>query len=244
MGSRLITFASSALNASLEESHADLFKVIDYVFPLKTTFSLEAADGISKGTFGLTMNISDIKSPRIIVHMVEASVNPPILHKVRNFGKGKSDWKVWEAGRATTAAPIYFPLHDEKYVDGGVMANNPTLSAMTEVIQAAVEEKKQVKFGLVVSIGTGHGAPLPVEHVGEYVPSISNLASIPHSLSALGSVMNLFTGQSTASDGEVVDCARAWCTSVGAQYFRLSPQLSTPIDLAKYKKGPMQETLI
>ena len=239
----LITLASSALNASLEESRADLFKVVDYVFPLKPTFSLEAADGIAKGTFGLTMNISDIKSPRIIVHTVEASVNPPILHKVRNFGKCKSDWKVWEAGRATTAAPIYFPPHDEKYVDGGVMANNPTLSAMTEVVQAAVEEKKQVKFGLVVSIGTGHGAPLPVEHVGVYVPSISNLATIPHSLSALGSVMNLFIGQSTASDGEVVDCARAWCTSVGAHYYRLSPLLFTPIDLAEYKKGPIVQML-
>ena len=239
----LITLASSALNASLEESRADLFKVVDYVFPTKPTFTLEAADGIAKGTFGLKMKISEIKSPRIIVHTVEANVNPPILHKVCNFGANKSDWHVWEAGRATTAAPIYFPPHKERYIDGGVMANNPTLSAMTEVVQAAVEEKKQAKFGLVVSIGTGYGPSLPVKDVGMYVPSLTTLLNIPSTLSALGSVMNLFIGQSTSSDGEVVDCARAWCTSVGAQYFRLSPLLSTPIDLAEYKKPPIVQML-
>ena len=239
----LITLASSALNASLEESRADLFKVVDYVFPTKPTFTLEAADDIAKGTFGLKMKISEIKSPRIIVHTVEANVNPPILHKVRNFGANKSDWHVWEAGRATTAAPIYFPPHKDRYIDGGVMANNPTLSAMTEVVQAAVEEKKQAKFGLVVSIGTGHGPSLPVKDVGVYVPSLTTLLNIPSTLSALGSVMNLFIGQSTTSDGEVVDSARAWCTSVGAQYFRLSPLLSTPIDLAEYKKPPIVQML-
>ena len=105
---------NSALNATLEESHANLFKVVDYVFPTKPTFTPEAADGIAKGTFGLKMKISEIKSPRIIVHTVEANANPPILHKVCNYGVNKIDWHVWEAGRATTAAPIYFP-HTKRY---------------------------------------------------------------------------------------------------------------------------------
>ena len=239
----LITLASSALNASLEECRADLFKVVDDVFTTKPTFTFTAADGISKGTFGMEMNISDIKKPRVIIHTVEANVNPPVLHKICNFGVKKSNWKVWEAARATTAAPIYFPPHSEHYIDGGVMANNPTLSAMAEVVEAATSEGKQVKFGVVVSIGTGHGKPLPVNHIGVYVPTISNLLSIPHTLSALGSVLNLFIDQSTSSDGEIVAQARSWCTSVGAQYFRLSPLLSVPIDLAECKKKPIVEML-
>eukprot|EP00731_Ephydatia_muelleri_P020928 Em0013g655a len=239
----LITLSASALNASLEESRADLFKVVDDVFVTKPTFTYAAADGIAKGTFGVEMNISDIKKPRIIVHTVEAHVNPPILLKIRNFGKNKSDWKVWEAARATTAAPIYFPPHNERYIDGGVMANNPTLSAMAEIVEAAMSEGKQVKFGMVLSVGTGHGEPLPVNHIGVYVPTISNLLTIPHSLSALGSVMNLFIDQSTSSDGEIVTQARSWCNSVGAQYFRLSPLLSVPIDLAEYKKEPIVQML-
>ena len=36
---------------------------------------------------------------------------------------------VWEAARASSAAPVYFHPFKEIYVDGGVMANNPTLDA-------------------------------------------------------------------------------------------------------------------
>ena len=240
----LIALASSALNASLEESRDDLFNVVDDVFTTKPTFTFEAADGIAKSTFGLEMKISEITKQRIIVHTVEGDVNPPILHKICNFGKNKSEWKVWEAARATTAAPIYFPPHNEKYLDGGVMANNPTLSAMAKIVEVAAEEDgKQVKFGLVLSIGTGYGDPSHVEHVGVYVPSIFKLCAIPETFCALGNVMNLFIGQSTSSDGEVVMQARTWCTSVGAQYFRLSPLLSTPIDLAESKKEPIVQML-
>ena len=57
----LIALASSALNASLEESRDDLFNVVDDVFTIKPTFTFEAADGIAKSTFGLEMKISDIK---------------------------------------------------------------------------------------------------------------------------------------------------------------------------------------
>ncbi|KAL5471075.1 hypothetical protein EMCRGX_G029151 [Ephydatia muelleri] len=240
----VFTLAASAMNAGLEESRADLFKVVDNIFTSKPTFSSADADGIAKGTFGVEMNISDITKPRIIIHTVEAHANPPVLRKLCNFGKNKSDWKVWEAARATTAAPIYFPPHKECYIDGGVMANNPTLSAMAEIVEAAAMEETPCKFGMVVSIGTGrHKVPQHLDHIGVYVPTICNLNTIPHSLSALGNLMNLFIGQSTTSDGEIVAQARSWCNSVGAQYFRLSPELSVPIDLAESKKVPIVEMM-
>ena len=118
------------------------------------------------------------------------------------------------------------------------MASNPTLSAMIEVVQAAVEEKKQVKFGLVVSIGTGHSPSLPVKDVGVYVPSLTTILNILSTLSALGSVMKLFIRQSTLSDGEVVDFACAWCTSV------LRSAVLPPVSTAVHSNRPsrVQET--
>ncbi|KAL5484164.1 hypothetical protein EMCRGX_G020615 [Ephydatia muelleri] len=240
----LIALSSCALKASLEAGRAAIFKVVDEVFSTPRTFTVDVSDDIAKDTFGIDMKITDFNTPRVVVHTVEANTNPPTLLKIKNFGRNKSaDWKVWEAARATTAAPIYFPPHCDKYIDGGVMANNPTLSGMSEIFIAQEEEGKAAKFGLVVSIGTGYIAPMQVDHIGVYVPSLCNLLSIPSTLSALGNVLNLLIGQSTTSDGEVVNHARSWCKSLGAEYFRLSPELSTPIDLAEHKKEPIIQML-
>lgn len=37
--------------------------------------------------------------------------------------------------------------------------------------------------------------------------------------------------QATASDGRVVDRARAWCSSIGVPYFRFNPQLSEDVNM-------------
>ena len=236
----LITLSCTALKASLEAGRAAVFKVADDVFSTTPTFTSDVSDAIAKDTFGLEQKISDIAHPRIIVHSVDATTNPPNMHKICNFGRYSSNWKVWEAARATTAAPIYFPPHNNRFIDGGVMANNPTLSALTEIFQQAQVEGKAVKLGFVLSLGTGSTSPLPVDSVEVYVPTLSNIftsiARIPKTLSGLGSVLNMFISQSTQSDGDVVEIAEAWCKSTGAQYFRLSPILANPIDLAESKK--------
>ena len=57
---------------------------------------------------------------------------------------------MWKAGRATGAAPTYFPpIRD--YVDGGLQANNPTW----EAIEEAQKLFPGRKIGCVVSLGCG-----------------------------------------------------------------------------------------
>lgn len=68
------------------------------------------------------------------------------------------DFKLDAIGRATSAAPTYFPPatienragQSFTMIDGGVFANNPTLSAIVEAVHLYHERKL-----LVVSIGTG-----------------------------------------------------------------------------------------
>lgn len=63
----------------------------------------------------------------------------------------------WEAARATSAAPTFFPGHgeDDDYVflDGGVWANNPIMAAVVDALSAYDVTRQQIEL---FSIGTGN----------------------------------------------------------------------------------------
>ena len=62
---------------------------------------------------------------------------------------------VWYAARATCAAPMHFLACDD-YLDGGIMANNPSMKAWWE-IRRYYDSTGQAppKFSLAVSLGSG-----------------------------------------------------------------------------------------
>ena len=65
------------------------------------------------------------------------------------------DAPIWMAARATSAAPAYFKQFD-KYVDGGLTANNPSMSALIRIRQYYSDHgKKNYKISCVVSLGCG-----------------------------------------------------------------------------------------
>ena len=79
-------------------------------FPDSSTFS-----------FVLATRTDDI-SNRVATHLR--------TYTNKNVEKSFADYKIWEAARATSAAPTYFPrmkLDEYEYVDGGVGFNNPVL---------------------------------------------------------------------------------------------------------------------
>jgi hypothetical protein len=62
--------------------------------------------------------------------------------------------QIWEAARATTAAPTYFPpatINGSEFMDGGLGANNPTLLSLTEVLSREPNSNL-----CIVSIGSGN----------------------------------------------------------------------------------------
>lgn len=67
-----------------------------------------------------------------------------ILHLVI-YSLFLSEQLVWRAARSSGAAPTYFrPMG--RFLDGGLLANNPTLDAMTEIHQYNKALKAQVCY--------------------------------------------------------------------------------------------------
>lgn len=77
--------------------------------------------------------------------------------------------KVVDIALATSAAPTFFPLaeigdlHKEQFIDGGVWANNPTLTGLLEALDYFVGDKKpfdRLKILSLSSLSVSKGNPM------------------------------------------------------------------------------------
>jgi predicted acylesterase/phospholipase RssA len=102
------------------------------------------------------------------------------LKLFRSYGDDKDSTPIWQAARATTAAPIFFPparvdkpLPPRRYVDGGVMANNPAW-------EAVIEGKKYFKTRKCFIVSVGTGIQKPVNFIGKNVMATTATQSKMH----------------------------------------------------------------
>ncbi|KDQ16906.1 hypothetical protein BOTBODRAFT_219380 [Botryobasidium botryosum FD-172 SS1] len=97
-----------------------------------------------------------------VVAVRSESVNNEAPVHIRTFTNKKmpthysnTNWKIWQAGRATSAAPTYFDqmvVDGYNYTDGGLGANNPILELLAEVSSVYGPLRP---IGCLLSIGTG-----------------------------------------------------------------------------------------
>ena len=88
---------------------------------------------------------------------------------------------VWAAARATSAAPFFFKQH-EHYADGGLKANNPSMSGLTTIHEYYTNAGIwNYKLSVVVSLGCGkfykEMGPLDAQ-LRRHIPSIIHLKDI------------------------------------------------------------------
>ena len=62
--------------------------------------------------------------------------------------------KVWKVARYTSAAPIFLADMDD-YLDGGVLANNPSVDGLATIVRHYRKMGQTLPISLVVSLGTG-----------------------------------------------------------------------------------------
>ena len=76
--------------------------------------------------------------------------------------------KIWEAARATSAAPTFFKAIEiesyggikERFIDAGIRCNNPCSEVLNEAREIFGDDRR---LGLLLSIGTGHQGPIGLE---------------------------------------------------------------------------------
>jgi patatin-like phospholipase/acyl hydrolase len=136
---------------------------------------------------------------------------PKFFH---NFAGADSDGaqKISDVALRTSAAPTYFPVY-QGYVDGGVVANNPSMAAVAQALDANTGKQKLADLRLI-SIGTG------------VTPAFVSGDALDWGLAQWAPILTdmMLEGGMGVADYE---CARL----LGKSYFRLAPVLPEPIPL-------------
>jgi len=159
------------------------FRFKNQVFSGSRPYSSEPMEEFLKIEFGENNTMETIaKGPKVIVTATLADRKPVKLHLFRNYEThfSNEDFRpvskklsqkdlsalrqnsvnnnrsqlLWKAARSSGAAPTYFRPMD-KFLDGGLVANNPTLDVMTEIHRYCKEKGVEMNLKAVVSLGTG-----------------------------------------------------------------------------------------
>ncbi|XP_032419332.1 85/88 kDa calcium-independent phospholipase A2 isoform X2 [Xiphophorus hellerii] len=238
---------------SMEYLRCLYFRMKEQVFRGSRPYESAPLEDFLKKEFGENTKMTDIKFPRVMVTSVLADRHPGELHIFRNYDPPSvrrepsytttatfqpltipQEQLVWRAARSSGAAPTYFrPMG--RFLDGGLLANNPTLDAMTEIhqfnksLKAEGREANIKKLGIVVSLGTGKPPQEVVTSVDVFRPS--NPLELAKTFVGAKELGKMLVDCCTDSDGCAVDRARAWCEMIDTIYHRLSPQLSQEVML-------------
>ncbi|KAI4470247.1 calcium-independent phospholipase a2 [Holotrichia oblita] len=86
-------------------------------------------------------------------------------------------------------------------------------------------EDEQCPVSVVISLGTGL---VPMKNSVELPENLPDILKV---LIELPGLLSILIDQATATDGRVVERARAWCASNGVPYFRFNPQMSEEVGL-------------
>ncbi|KAF5304085.1 hypothetical protein FQA39_LY01870 [Lamprigera yunnana] len=240
-----------AAGKTMKECLSLYFRMKELTFVGMRPYSSEALENVLKETFGPDTVMTDIKNAKVLITGCLADRKPLELHLFRNY-KSPSDilniehnspyelpcppdeQLIWHVGRATGAAPTYFRAFG-RFLDGGLIANNPTLDALTEIheynlaLKAVGRGNEVHPLSIAVSLGTGLIPVTQVKCTDVFRPeSFLDTTRLFMGISSLGA---LLVDQATASDGRVVDRARAWCSMIGVPYFRFSPQMYEEISM-------------
>jgi predicted acylesterase/phospholipase RssA len=152
------------------------------------------------------------------------SANIPVLFRTYQSHEPHLGCKIWEAARATSAAPTFFKRieigNKQPFIDGGLGCNNPSRL----VLEEAEVIFPNCQIGCLVSIGTGQTGMISIKRPGflqQIVPT---------------DVIDALKGISTDCEATHEDMLRLFTHSPNT-YFRLNvEQGMQAIELSEWEK--------
>jgi len=260
-----------ATGKSVEHAQKAYFRLKERVFHGSRPFLSEPLENFLIDEFGKETMMSSFSHPRVIIPAMIADRKPAALHLFRNYDapydehfwtrdtrfkrpRKPQELELWRAARCSGAAPSYFRAMD-RYIDGGMIANNPTLDVLAEIHNYKkhneIRKKKEAKqsatpndvamasdvtvrgtndnLGIVISLGTGRAPQVALKGIDIFKPS--TIWETTELLVSARDFGELLVDQVTNSDDHVVERAKSWCEMVGLSYFRFNPPLSNDVEL-------------
>lgn len=233
-----------ALGYSARDLRGKLYDLIPKVFGQKSRrdqltalcnpkYNSECLEEEVQALFG-SKTLDDLETDVCVTSLSLIDAKPR-LHKTDYFSRnmGRIATKLVDVAMATAAAPTYFKAHSSEYsanlVDGGLIANNPSVIALIDACQFQRASKRGVqpptlhpdsaRTPLLLSVGTGKLGPLPYDYKCMVNGGLMQWARPIHEV--------ILLGQSQLVDFQI----KFLLNAIGGGYLRINPTLNVPIKL-------------
>ncbi|KAL3108003.1 hypothetical protein niasHT_018304 [Heterodera trifolii] len=241
--------AGLAMGQTLHQIQRLYLRFKDMVFDYRRPHNTRVLEKFIRQEMGAETMFSDLKWPRLMFTTTRADFFPVQLELMRNYKlptndeeneelgyRTPDDLLLWKVLRRSSAAPTYFASVDNKYIDGGIIANNPSLELLQDIqfwnsFNKYKNFPNSVNVGSFLSIGTGVIPSTPLEPT--YLEVAQNWVAQPiTSINALMTIGEILVDQVAATEGVPVLRAGAFCIQQRAPFFRLSAPLfrNIPMD--------------
>ena len=248
----IAALAFNGCGKTLEDGRLLYLKLKDDVLGSRHfPYANDTVNRVFQDVFGTTLTMSSITERNVAVMTTIGSTAPPNLHIMSNYGDardgqaGPRERLLWEAARATSAAvPFFQPFN--AFLDGGFIANNPTVDTIVDMMKHREKTNVRLKLKVVLSLGCGNIDPTPVDlshfhrsvtesvfgadrprlHLSDKVIGINAALgwAMTKNASVSKDLLELMIRQLTQTCAIVSERGEYLAKSLGAHFFRVDPK--------------------
>ncbi|CCD63814.1 phospholipase A2 [Caenorhabditis elegans] len=228
------------------------FRMKDDIFIGSRPYSGEGLENALLNEFGrdTLQQLGEKNGIRISIPVARVDISPPLLYMFRSYNIRdpsfdqagmKPVWAAAKVVRASSAAPSFFPPVDGKFMDGGLIANNPAVDILTDCQRLEYERNERNVSKIMVSIGTG-SMQKKIENVDLMKPT--TMGGIVNTFNQILHLKDVFIEQLTAADGVTVERARWMAEAMGMAFFRFTPNLEFPVAIDEKDDSALLDAML